>query len=243
MNIEWIKIIVALIGVTLGWLLSESSKIFADRRQNKRKLKKLLFFLLELRFHFAKELSLENDLNRYIDVLKAKMTEKFGSNENDANNIDIELNILKPLVLQTISKTKNQDEKFEYLAENIDNVIIELAEIFPILAYKLSGKHNIKERLNKVDEYLNEVESLTEEFPFDIKEWINPKFTKELLEELDKSIKKIAKKTDTKTIKSSKKIIQNMTFENDDKEIENFIDEYFEKVIQTMPIGLRIPMK
>lgn len=234
MYMEWIKIIAALIGVSLGWLLSESSKIFADKRQNKRKLKKLLFFLLELRFHFAKELSLENDLNRYIDVLKYKITEKFGGKENNAN-IDIELNILKPLVLQTISKTKNQDEKFEYLAENIDNVIIELAEIFPILAYKLSGKHNIKERLNKVDEYLNEVESLTE-FPFDIKEWINPKFTKELLEELDKSIKKIAKKTDTKTIKSSKKIIQNMTFENDDKELENFIDEYFEKVIQTMPI-------
>lgn len=234
MYMEWIKIIAALIGVSLGWLLSESSKIFADKRQNKRKLKKLLFFLLELRFHFAKELSLENDLNRYIDVLKSKITEKFGDNENNAN-IDIELNILKPLVLQTISKTKNQDEKFEYLAENIDNVIIELAEIFPILAYKLSGKHNIKERLNKVDEYFNEVESLTDGFPFDIKEWINPKFTKELLEELDKSIKKIAKKTDAKTIKSTKKIIQNMTFEDDTKEMESFIDEYLEKVIQTMP--------
>jgi DNA repair ATPase RecN len=143
---------------------------------------------------------------------------------------------LKPLVLQTISKTKNQDEKFEYLAENIDNVIIELAEIFPILAYKLSGKHNIKERLNKVDEYFNEVESLTDGLPFDIKEWINPKFTKELLEELDKSIKKIAKKTDAKTIKSTKKIIQNMTFEDDTNEMESFIDEYLEKVIQTMPI-------
>jgi hypothetical protein len=232
---EWIKIIAALIGVTLGWLLSESSKIFADKRHNKRKLKKLLFFLLELRFHFAKELSLKNDLSRYMDILKTKMTKKFNIDKNDTD-IDIELNMWKPIVLQAISNTKNQDEKFEHLAENIDNIIIELAEIFPILAYKLSGKHNIKERLNNVDEYFNEVESLTGEFPFDIKEWINPKFTKELLEELDKSIKKIAKKTDAKTIKSSKNIIKNMTFDDDNEEMESFIDEYLEKVIQTMPI-------
>lgn len=54
---EWIKTILPLIGVALGWLRSERGKIFADKRQDKRKLKKLLFFLLELRYHFARELS------------------------------------------------------------------------------------------------------------------------------------------------------------------------------------------
>lgn len=77
---EWIKTILPLIGVALGWLLSERGKIFADKRQDKRKLKKLLFFLLELRNHFARELSNELDLDKYINILKSKMALKPTSN-------------------------------------------------------------------------------------------------------------------------------------------------------------------
>lgn len=231
---EWIKTILPLIGVALGWILSERGKIFADKRQDKRKLKKLLFFLLELRFHFAKELSKELDLNKYIGILKEKMVYKFGIDKNDPD-FDIEMDAWKPIMQQIISKTKDKDEKFEYLAKNIDIILIELAEIFPILAYELSGRHNIKERLNRVDEYFNEVESLTEGMPFDIKEWINPNFTKELLVDLDKSIKKIATEINTQTVESSDDIIKNMTFEDDEKEIERLIDEYLDKVIENIP--------
>ena len=37
---EWIKTILPLIGVGFGWFLSERGKIFADKRHDKRKLKK-----------------------------------------------------------------------------------------------------------------------------------------------------------------------------------------------------------
>ena len=231
---EWIKSILPLIGVGLGWLLSERGKIFADKRQDKRKLKKLLFFLLELRYHFAKELSIELDLDKSIGIMKIKIVEKMGNDKNDPD-LDLLVSTLKPFFEQMISKIKTQDDKFDYLAENIDKILLELAEIYPILAYELSGQHNIKERLNKANNYFSEVQSAIGEIPFDMKEWINPKLTKDLLEDLDDSIAKIANQIDKQILKTSNEKIKMMKFENDEKEMDTFIEEYFVKITENLP--------
>jgi hypothetical protein len=231
---EWIKAILPLIGVAIGWLLSESGKILNDKRQDKRKLKKLLFFLLELRYHFARELSTELDLDKYFNILKIKMADKFGIDKNDPE-LNLGLNTFKPFLEQLISKNNVQDDKFEYLEENIDKILIELAEIFPILAYELNGQHNIKERLNKVNNYFSELQSLTDELPFDLKQWVNPKLTKDLLDDLDESIKRIAIQIDKQTLKESNEKIEKMVFEDDDEDMNKLIDEYLEKIIENIP--------
>lgn len=231
---EWIKTILPLIGVALGWFLSERGKIFADKRQDKRKLKKLLFFLLDLRYHFARELANELDLDKYISVVKSKMALKLGVDENDPE-LNLGLTAWKPILEQLISKTKTQEDKFEYFAENIDKILLELAEIFPILAYELSGRHNIKERLKNADDYFGQFQSMSDEIPFDIKQWVNPMLTKDLLQELDESIEKISRQIDSKTLIDSKDKITKMTFENDEKEMNDIIDDYLEKVIEMLP--------
>jgi hypothetical protein len=230
---EWIKAILPLIGVAIGWLLSESGKALSDKRQDKRKLKKLLFFLLELRFHFSRELSTELYLDKYFNILKNKMVNKFGIDKNDSE-FNLGLNSLKPILEQLISKNNVLDDKFEYLEENIDKILIDLAEIFPILAYELNGQHKIKERLNKANNYFSEIQSLTEELPFDLKQWINPKLTKDLLVDLDESIKRIAIQIDKQTLKDSNEKIAKMVFDNDDDDINKLIDEYLEKIIENI---------
>jgi hypothetical protein len=228
---EWIKTILPLIGVALGWILSEGGKIFADKRQDKRKLKKLLFFLLELRFYFSKELSNEIEIDKHLVLLENKIVTKFGDPD-----FNLESNIWKPFIKELILKSSNQDDKFEYLADNIDKILIELAEVFPILAYELDGQHKIKDRINKVDNVLNDVKSMTDfEMPFDIKQWINPKITIELLVDLDRSIKVIAKKIDMKTWQMAKTKIKDMIFKIDVQEFESWIDEYLDKVIENIP--------
>lgn len=231
---EWIKTILPLIGVGFGWILSERGKEFADKKQDKRKLKKLLFFLLELRFHFAKELSTELDLDKYLSILRNKIAHRFGIDQNDTE-FEVGLSTLKPFLEQLITRGKILDERLAFLSENIDKILIDLAEIFPILAYELSGQHNIKERLNKVDDYFSEIQSLTEEVPFDLKKWINPKLTKELLDDLDESIKKIAKKIDNQTYNSSIDKIAKMTFKDNDAEMNIIFDELLEKVMENIP--------
>ena len=231
---EWIKTILPLLGVALGWILAESGKIFADKRQDNRKLKKLLFFLLELRFHFSKELSNELELDKYLNILKDKVSIKFGISKDDPD-FDLESKIWLPVVKELIAKNLVQDDKYEYLSENIDKMLIELAEVFPILAYELNGQHNIKERISKVDNYINDVKSLTVDMPIDIKQFINPKMTIELLKNLDYSIKKISKKIDEETWKSAKEKIKTMKLDDDAKEFDILIDEYLDKVIEHIP--------
>ena len=227
---EWFKIIFPLVGVLIGWFLSESGKIISDRRQDRRRLKKLLFFLLELRYHFFKELSLEEDIDRFLGIVKSKMTEDLYLQISED---EIDVFVLRPLIQQLIQKNKYQDGKFEYLSENIDKIITELSEIFPILAYELNGQHDIKERLNKVDNHLRELTSITDHIPFDIKEWINPKLTKSLLDDLDKSIEKISKKLGKKMLNVSKEKILKMN-EVDKEEMENFVEEYFSKISNSL---------
>lgn len=231
---EWIKIILPLIGVGLGWLLSESGKIFADKRVDKRKLKKLLFFLLELRFLFTNELSKELNLDNFITRLGDKFVSKFGISKDDPE-FNLEYGAIRPVIKSLLSKMKNQDEKFEYLADNIDKILIELAEIFPIMAYELNGQHNIKERLNNMEDLLNEAQSMTDEMPFDIKKWINPKLTADLLENLDYSIKKIAKKIDKQTYRNTSEKLKDMVFEEEGVETEKLLNEYFDKIIENLP--------
>lgn len=230
---ELIKTILPLIGVALGWLFSESEKIFADKKQNKRKLKKLLFFLLELRYRFGRELSIELGFDQYFETMKTKMADKFGLDKNDPE-LDLSVDAWKPIIEEIIIKPKNQDSKFEYLSENIDRVLVELAEIFPILAYELNGQHNIKERLSSVDNYFDEIQSMTDEIPFDIKKWFNPKLTKELLTDLDESIEKIAKQIDKETLNISREKIAEMTFNHDNTKFDEFINEYFDKFIESI---------
>ncbi len=230
---DWIKTILPLFGVIIGWLLSESGKIFSDKRQDKRKLRKLLFFLLELRFHFTKELTIELEMNKYIEILKNKLAARLGIDKNHPE-LNIDVNAWRPFWEQITSRNKTHDDKFEYLGENIDKILIELAEIYPILAYELSGQHNIKERLNKVDNYFTELQSAADKINFDVKQWINPRLTKNLLEDIDDSIKNIASQIDKQTLKISSEKINKMANDDDEKEMEIFIEEYLESVIKNI---------
>lgn len=225
---EWLKIILPLIGVFIGWMLSEGGKIFADKRQDKRKLKKLLYFLLELRFHFSRELSIAIEVDKALDVVKGKLADKMGMSKDDPE-FEAGLVILKPFVEGIISKAKSSDSKFEYLSENIDKILIELAEIFPFLAYELVGQHNIKERLNKVYNYFEEFKNVSDGIPFDISEWISPKLTQELLSDLDISIEKIAKKINENTWNQAKEKIAKINLQEDSKGMEKLVDDLFGK--------------
>ena len=188
---EWIKIILPLLGVLVGWFLSERGKKTADSRQDKRKLKQLLFFLLDLRYHFAKEHSKELEMDRFVNKLKSKLVDKFDiDNQEQILSSENFKSILDPF----LNKISSTEENFEYLSKNIDRILFELAEVFPLLAYELNGQHNIKERLNKANDYFGEMEKIVGDMPLEIKNWINPKITKGLLSGLDESIENITNK-------------------------------------------------
>ncbi|MCJ7651376.1 MAG: hypothetical protein MUP85_22435 [Candidatus Lokiarchaeota archaeon] len=72
-----IEYLLPLIGVFIGWLLSELSQLFKERRENKRIAKRTIFFLIEIKLYLSflnpilkniiQATSLQKDFN---DILK-----------------------------------------------------------------------------------------------------------------------------------------------------------------------------
>ncbi|MBQ53225.1 MULTISPECIES: hypothetical protein [Leeuwenhoekiella] len=219
---EWIKIIAPLLGVILGFGLSERAKIWSDKRQDKRKLKRLLFYLLELRFLFIKEFNAQKEIKEFYERAEEKLKSEFGENTKS------EIEIAKPIVERIIKNNLGGNNKINLLEENIDSVIDDLAEVFPILAYELSGKHNIKERINIIDNYISDATDHFGDMPLDLKEWLKPKITDNLISDLDETIKKISEKIDKDLWQHSTNKIANMD-KNEDGDMENFLNEFIEK--------------
>ncbi len=224
---EWLKTILPLFGVLVGWLLSEGGKLFADKKQNKRKLNKLLFYLLELRYRFARQLSLENDMNKYLEVLKKKLNE-MGVDVSDSEVSEGNI-IMKPMIEKLIEEIKQETGDLGPLSTSIDTILNELSEVDPFLAYELNGQHNIKGRLESAKNYISNVKSLENKIPFDIGDIINPKLTKELLNDLEDSIDKIAGRVGKKIRSAAKAKINKMDMD-DDKDMEKMLQEYLLQV-------------
>ncbi|MFL0093016.1 hypothetical protein V3A08_15580 [Tenacibaculum maritimum] len=127
-----------------------------------------------------------------------------------------------------------QPNKIKEIEINIDSTINELAEIYPVFAYQLSGKYKIKELLEGTENYFNEVSEFIEKMPKELTEWIQPKLSNELFEELDEYILEIAKKINRKTKKDIEEKFSIKNSDDTDK-MDKFTDEYIKR-IKTMGI-------
>lgn len=224
---EWIKVLVPLLGVVLGWILSERAKTNADKKQDKRKLNRLLFFVLELRYHFNSEFKAQSELERFLEKLKDQTTDEFGPEA--ALGVDL----YKPFVKQTLEKNFGDETNIEFLEKNIDDVIVELSEVLPVFAYELNGQYDIRQRLENANKYLDDSGELLNQLPFDIQDWMMPKITEKLLSEIDETLELIAKKINHRTWVKVKKKINKMD-EPDDSDFDEFVNDYFNKVRQEM---------
>lgn len=217
---EWINSLIPLVGVLIGWGLSEFSKVWLDKKQDRRKLKRLLFFLMELRFHIGRELRFETEIIDYINKAKEKV-------KQDITEVEIEN--FKPFIKQAISNNLIDEGRIDFLEANIDEIIIELSEIYPVFAYELSGQFKVKDRLNRTNQYLNEVEEYIQQMPFDFKAWLQPKVTEKLLSQLDENLLRIAKTIGRKTLRNIESKLYHEDTPNN-VEFDNFMEEYFEKI-------------
>jgi hypothetical protein len=222
---NWIDKLLPIATLILGWGISEFGKFSTERENNTKKFKKLLFNLLELRWLLKREIDLNNEITLYIERFKQKISAEFGE---DALG-DAEVKVIKPMITEILKSKIVQPNKIKDIETNIDSTINELAEIYPVFAYELSGRYKIKERLERAESYFNEVSEFLEKMPKELTEWIQPKLSDELFEELDEYILGIAKKINRKT---KRHIEEKFSANNseDTYELDKFIDEMIEKI-------------
>jgi hypothetical protein len=209
--------------ILLGWGLAEYGKIIVDKRSDKKKLNTLLFYLLELRYHLKREFSFETDFVKYISNLEVRLTKEFGP------EVKIGIEQAKPLFAAMKQKHFSEDTQVEMLEKNIDNVIIDLAEILPVFAYELSGQHRIKERLEKAELLFSEADEYLSQLPFDIKSWFEPKVTEQLIKDLDDNIIRIANKLENRTYNEVRRKLKHQTAV-DNSDVNDLINDYIDQI-------------
>jgi hypothetical protein len=225
---EWLKTIAPLMGVAIGWGLSEYGKLWADKRQDKKKLKRLLYYLLELRFQVSKDLNFEKEVSNYLKIAEQRLSKEFG------NIIAYERENIILLLKRSIKKEAQDESMLEYLEKDIDQAILELADIYPIFAYELSGQYKIKDRLKNVDRYFNEIDDIVKQAPFDMQNWIQPKLTEDLISDMDFNLKRIAKKIDNKISKQVTDKIKKQDAVSYDIGLLKLLEEYIAKVKESI---------
>ncbi len=139
------------------------------------------------------------------------------------------LDFFKPILAKMLKEKIVDPVKIKLIESNLDITILELSEIYPVFAYELSDRYKIKDKLEISDKYFEEISSYIEDYPVDIQEWIQPKLSNELIDELDSYVLAIARKIGWRTKKNIKNKLRSHS-DNNGEEMDKFIDEYIERI-------------
>lgn len=225
---EWISEITTLAAVLIGWFLNQATNKWGVQKENNRKLNKLLYYLLELRYQIDDVFEKENQLREFIH--------KYIERSKDILQIeDTSVNMNEIYSFFSSFDLSNTDEETtkELLSiqKNVDIVLTELAEIFPILAYELRGLDKIMDALNAKEKYFNDLNSIIKDNhfdppPFDLKEFLEPELNNSIIEKLEQGIEEVSLKISKKTNKlAMTKILYLSSKDSDrDKKINDYID-------------------
>ena len=215
-----------LLGVFVGWLLTQLGERFKVVREDKRRIKKTIYYLLEVRHHLGFFAGDEQGIS-YVAVLRNKFSAFFPKDLTDEIVAALSLflkNVLKENPLITEDDLRN-------LSINYARSIESLSEIDPILAFRLHGRQNIQLVLKNLAERMKvSVAQLTNN-PNDVNEVdnaiekIGPNVINELLDDLDEIILSLAKKIDRKTYHDAKRRLGVTMSMEQQKQLEKFIEK------------------
>lgn len=149
MAIEFIHIL-PLIGVLLGWGLTQLTNFFNIYLSDKRTLRETLYFLLELRYQISTKKSIEDSVDAYFKIAISKFP-----NVNTNNEEKEQAHYFIKQMITDFYNPRIEDELQE-LNENYDKCLLKFATVDPISAYKLKGKHKIISNLNQWNNYASE---------------------------------------------------------------------------------------
>lgn len=222
------NIIIPIITLLIGWMISEVSKRSDYKRQDKKKLKRLLYKLLDFRNNLTRLFNMDRRIQTLNKLYFERVEEIFGE------NVDINSRILlKEIMKSTIKETGIFNEENIFSSkENIEKTIDELSEINPFLAYGLNLHDNIKASLEYHNAYFEKIENMNnEEIPLEIKEKLSPHIEAEILKELDIGLVEVALMISKKAKKEVEEVID---FQNDFTYSEEELISTIDKIIYTL---------
>jgi hypothetical protein len=149
--------IVSIISVIAGWFLNEMSYYFRCRRQDKRKLKEVLFNLLDI-WHLMKANNPDLVVQITIDKLTGRFPDAFRNKEALLSWKPFYQDFADGLMQQIVSKEiSGSKERYEISVNS-------LAKIDPLLAHRLSGKLSVHDYIKISNERIENFKGIISNF-------------------------------------------------------------------------------
>jgi hypothetical protein len=225
---------VPVLSVIIGWFLGFGSQQLTYNRQDKIKLKRLLYNLMELRYWVQKELQLNKQLTEILDLFMLEMQKQIPLPAD-------ELHPMKALMTGLIRKQFLIQPKLPDLETSIENIVKELAEVDPVFAFELTGRFHVTEKIKSIQGYLDHVEVPEGEDAADkdrfFENVLRPQMMTDVVKQLDEHILRIARKINRKTLTGVKAAVYPVDDALDKAEVLSFLNDYIPRLISTMPLS------
>lgn len=228
------------VGATaFGWMLAQVSSWWSNRGQRLRTKRRMLFYLLELEYLIAR-LDVEEGVDYMIVTLSKKVGNAF--TETDERMMRDQV---RPLLARMA--VENTAEEIEELKEGYHDAVEELSYIAPFIAYRLKGRTRLIQRFEIVKELLAKVpdldptvapeqlDALGEFF-----ETLNPKLIKEDLGIIRSELVSLSLRIGPVALWKAKRRVRRseMLSEDDKKDMEEYLEQVIQFMIQRFPNGL-----
>ena len=228
MEINLTTALITILGVVIGWLLNELSFLIRLRIKDRRKLKKVLFNLLNVYFYLNK---LKIKIGPQVDILFNHLKKLL----QEPSHPDL-IEVVKSTFIKNANEILNEyvHEKINSIKNNYESSLKDLSEVNPFLAYRLSDKLDIYDLLGNLESWFKKILSDLNlpnlEIEQNLLDAFQNKILKEYLDNLEAEIKKLSLSIGflywMKIISQLRKIKKIRVDENEiKKEIDNFLKE------------------
>jgi|GEM_PF-2904626 len=190
MEINLTTALITILGVVIGWLLNELSFLIRLRIKDRRKLKKVLFNLLNIYFYLNK---LKIKMGPQVDILFNHLKKLL----QEPSHPDL-IEFVKSTFIKNANEILNEyvHEKINSIKNNYESSLKDLSEVNPFLAYRLSDKLDIYDLLGNLESWFKKISSDLNlpnlEIEQNLLDAFQNKILKEYLDNLEAEIKKLS---------------------------------------------------
>jgi hypothetical protein len=227
----YLPIITAIISGLLVWALGRWNANKDEHKQEKKRLNRLLYNMLELKHWVDKEISAEPFIARYMGKMTAAIKTL------DPEKTEAEIVEMAGLISAGIKRVIFKQPQLPRLEQNIAEIVRDYSEINPFFAFDLTGKYQLTENLELMKEYLVGVVpediDMPEATAF-MNQLLRPTMLADLQRDLITHLPQIAKMINDHTLKMINENHLSQKAEIDEGELENYCQEMIPRLMASV---------
>jgi hypothetical protein len=217
--LEISKYLWPLLGVFLGWLLTQKSETKKNQHNEIRQIKRSLYVLLEIR----NQLAVTKRIDRYITSLTEQLNSKIEGESIEKIDKKILIDLVQQIMPSLMGVSYHKD-----LKEQFRNCIDSLSEIDPLLAYRLNGKQNIQDYIESWQDRSTAILGFdSHEDAIKEIERFKPKLIHEIMTDVESTIEEVARLIS----KNELARVREAMSEIEDQHVQSQVSEYINRML------------